>query len=233
MAHEKGWKPLPISLKIFFVIYTISLVFSLLGLWSIYKITQLDDPIVRFQVHAILAIVLLFLLNIVASIILLVALWNRYAWGWKYGILYAGYFILDGVRAIISLPAKMEVVKSQVPAPQPVLEAAYFGALLGTGFNITLSILFLIVIYTKRDYFRGKSVKSILNIKRKIIIRLFLVLLGLIIFLLIVGVILGISMIQESSMTYTCLDGRIVDDADDCESILYKNRDNLIHGTNT
>ena len=58
--------------------------------------------------------------------------------------------------------------------------------------------------------------------RRKLLVLLVLGVLALIIFLFIVGVISGISRIQESSRTYTCLDGRIVDEADDCESILYK-----------
>lgn len=151
MAKEKGWKPLPTSLKILFVLTLISLPFSLIGLSPIAKTGY---PLLGFQIFGAGAI-MLYILSLVAVIIFLMGLWNRYRWTAKYGLAYYGFFLLNGLSGMINIPKQIEQQLSQIPTALPgVKEGMYAGIIISILISISVAIIFMAIIYKKRDYFK-------------------------------------------------------------------------------
>ena len=151
MAKEKGWKPLPTSLKILFVLTLISIPFSLIGLLSIAKTGYL---LLGFQVFGTGAIIL-YILSLAATIIFPIGLWNRYHWTAKYGLAYYGFSLLNTLSGMIPTQKQIEQQLSQLPAALPGLKEAMYASIIITAIiSIAVTIIFLTIIYKKRDYFK-------------------------------------------------------------------------------
>ncbi len=130
MKTEKGWKPIPLSLKVLFVV---------LGLWvlgSVFAIPmrlELGVPFFGFYVYGITASLIVVILDMLAPAAFLVALWNKKSWAVPFAFLYMGVFVANSVVALFTV--------RELLGTMPIIMPALF------------NIIFLIVIYTKRDYF--------------------------------------------------------------------------------
>lgn len=131
IEKEKGWKPIPLSLKILFVLFV---------LWSIGSVFALPMryesglPFMGTFVYGIIASFIVLLLDIVAPITFLFALWNRKSWGVLFAFSYITFFILNSTVAIFTVREQLGLIPILIP----------------TVFNI----IFLIIIYTNRNYFK-------------------------------------------------------------------------------
>jgi len=126
----KGWKPIPLALKILSVV---------LILWAIGAVMNLPNllenglPLFGVFVYGVLAVLVVLLLDIIGPITFLFALWNRTSWGPKWAFTYLGIFILNSAVAFFT-------AREQLGLPQILI-------------STVASIIFFAVIYWKRGYF--------------------------------------------------------------------------------
>ena len=128
---EKGWKSIPLSLKILFVLFV---------LWSIGSVMNISArhefglPFFGLFVYGYVASVIVLLLDVAAPITFLFALWNRKAWGATFALSYIAVFILNGAVAFFT-------VREQLGIPQILIPSI-------------VNVIFFIVIYKTRSYFK-------------------------------------------------------------------------------
>ena len=131
MRIKKGWKPIPMSLKILFVVFVIWSVMTLVVIESAFDIGY---PLFGIIFNGALGVVIALLLNFLAPLIFVYALWNRYSWGAKYAMTYIGFFIINNAVALALL-------QEQFGLPQIL-------------FPLITNIVFFVVIYKTRSYFK-------------------------------------------------------------------------------
>ncbi|WP_142784123.1 hypothetical protein [Changchengzhania lutea] len=131
MNKQTGWKPIPLALKILFVVFI---------LWSIGAVLNLPNlfesglPLFGIFVHGIVASLIVLFLDIIGPIIFLFGLWNRKPWAPVWAFFYIGFFILNNTVAFFTVREQLGLVQILIP--------------------IVASVIFIIVIYTKRSYFK-------------------------------------------------------------------------------
>lgn len=128
---EKGWRPIPFSLKILFV------VFVLWAIGSVFAISERSEsglPFFGVFVYGNVAGLIVLLLDVAAPITFLFALWNRISWAASFALSYIAVFILNGVVAFFT-------VREQLGIPQILIPSI-------------VNIIFFIVIYKTRSYFK-------------------------------------------------------------------------------
>lgn len=131
MGIEKGWKPIPLSLKILFVVFV---------LWSIGSVLNISVryesglPFFGVFVYGIVASLIVILLDVVAPITFLFALWNRKSWAASFALSCIVVFILNGTVAFFT-------VREQLGLPQILIP-------------VIANVIFFIVIYKRRSYLK-------------------------------------------------------------------------------
>lgn len=130
MGIENGWKPIPLSLKILFVVFVLWSIGSVLNISNRY---ELGLPFFGVFVYGIVASLIVLLLDVVAPITFLFALWNRKSWAVSFALSYIIVFILNSTVAFIT-------VRGQLGLPQILIP-------------LVANVIFLIVIYRARGYF--------------------------------------------------------------------------------
>ncbi|TFB10165.1 hypothetical protein E3V55_06455 [Candidatus Marinimicrobia bacterium MT.SAG.3] len=126
---EKGWKPIPLSLKILFV------VFVLWAIGSVFAISERSEsglPFFGMYLYGSYASLIVLLLDVMAPLTFLFALWNRKSWGVSFALTYIAVFILNGVVAYFT-------VREQLGIPQILIPSI-------------VNVIFLLVIYKTRSY---------------------------------------------------------------------------------
>lgn len=131
ISKEKGWKPIPLSLKILFVVFILWSIGTILNITNIY---ESGIPFFGFFVYGFIASLIAIILDLVGPITFLFALWYRKSWATYWAFSYIGIFILNGVVAFFTIREQLGLVQILVP-------------------NIA-SVIFFIVIYRKRGYFK-------------------------------------------------------------------------------
>jgi len=127
---EQGWKPIPLSLKVLFGIFIFWTIGSLLGISGCY---ESGLPFFGVYVHGIIAGVIVVLLDIVAPLTFLFALWNRKSWAPTFALTYISIFILNGVVAFFTFREQLGLIQILIPT--------------------IINIIFLGIIYRSRNYF--------------------------------------------------------------------------------
>ena len=131
MRKEKGWKTIPLSLKILFV---------LLVLWTLGSVLNISNryesglPFLGVFVYGIAAILIVLLLDIAAPITFLFALWNRKSWAASFALSYIAFFILNSVIAFFTFREQLGLMQILIPT--------------------IANVIFFIVIYKTRSYFK-------------------------------------------------------------------------------
>ena len=134
VEREKGWKPIPLPLKILFVV---------LILWTLGSVMNLPNllenglPFLGNFVYGMTAALIVLLLDIVGPVTFLFALWNRKWWAAKWAFAYIGIFIFNTTVALCTVRQELGLPQILVP--------------------IITSSIFLAVIYWKRIYFGQAS----------------------------------------------------------------------------
>ncbi len=131
MLRPKGWKPIPLSLKI------LSIVFILWSIGSIFALPmryELGLPFFGAFVYGITASLIVLLLDIVAPLTFLFALWNRKSWAPSFAFSYIAFFILNGLVALFTVREELGLIPLLIPS--------------------LVNIIFLTIIYHKRGYFK-------------------------------------------------------------------------------
>ena len=130
MKKENGWKPIPLSLKIIFVIFILWSIGSVLGVSTRY---ELGLPFFGVFVYGIVAVLIVLILDIIAPITFLFALWNRKSWAARFALTYITIFILNSIVAIFTFREQLGLLQILIP--------------------LIANIFFFIVIHKKRSYF--------------------------------------------------------------------------------
>lgn len=133
MEKQKGWKPIPLSLKILAVVF---IFWSVMTLITIRFAFDIGYPILGIMFDGVLGLVIAFLLVFLAPLIFVHALWNRYNWGAKFALTYIGFFIINNIFALALL-------REQIGLPQIL-------------FPLIANVVFFAAVYTKRSYFEKK-----------------------------------------------------------------------------
>jgi hypothetical protein len=131
MGRKKGWKPVPLSLKILFVIFILWSVGSVLNAPNLY---ESGLPLFGVFVHGVTAILVVLLLDIVGPMTFLYALWNRKSWATVWALSYISVFILNSIVAFFTVREQLGLMQILIPT--------------------IASVIFFIVIYKKRIYFK-------------------------------------------------------------------------------
>ena len=131
MVKEKGWKPIPLSLKILFVVFILWSIGSVLGISTRY---ESGLPFLGVFVYGIVAIIIVVLLDIIIPITFLFALWNRRSWAASFALSYIAFFILNGIIAFFTFEEQLGLMQILIPT--------------------IANIIFFIVIYRTRSYFK-------------------------------------------------------------------------------
>lgn len=130
VKKEKGWKPIPLPLKILFVVFV---------LWSVGSVMNLPNlfenglPLFGVFVYGITTALIVLLLDIIGPMTFLFALWNRKSWAAKWAFSYIGIFILNSAVSLFTVREELGLPQILVPT--------------------MVSIIFFVVIYWKRNYF--------------------------------------------------------------------------------
>ena len=125
-----GWKPIPLVLKILSVF---------MALWAIGSVMNLPNlmanglPFFGTFIFGTVALCVVLFFDFIGPAIFLFALWTRKHWGPKWATFYIGLFVLNGIVALVTVKAELGLAQILIP-------------------NV-ISLIFLAVIYWKRDYF--------------------------------------------------------------------------------
>ena len=130
-TRKKGWKPIPPPLKILFVVFILWLVGSVMNLPNL---LENGLPLFGTLVYGMTAALIVLLLDIIGPVIFLFALWNRKSWAAKWAFAYTGVFILNSTVALLTVREELGLPQLLVPT--------------------IASLIFLAVIFWKRNYFR-------------------------------------------------------------------------------
>lgn len=128
--EKNGWKPIPLSLKILFVVFILWAIGAVLNAPNLF---ESGLPLLGVFIYGVPAILVVLLLDIIGPLVFLIALWSRKVWAAKWAFLYIGIFILNGVVAFFT-------VREVLGLPQILIPTI-------------ASIIFFIVIYRERNYF--------------------------------------------------------------------------------
>ena len=131
MKKEKGWKPIPLLLKILFVVF---ILWSIGSIFAIPMRYESGLPFLGVFVYGIVASLIVLILDVMAPITFLFALWNRKIWAASFALSYIVIFILNSIITIFTVREQLGLMPILIP----------------TVFNI----IFLIVIYNNRNYFK-------------------------------------------------------------------------------
>lgn len=131
LARPKGWKPVPLPLKALFVLFILWTVGAVMNLPNLYANGL---PLFGTFVFGMTATLIVLLLDVVGPVIFLFALWTRKPWAPTWAFTYIGVFILNSVVALFTVRDKLGLPQILVPA--------------------LASLVFLAVIFWKRNYFR-------------------------------------------------------------------------------
>ena len=142
MYHHKGFSALPLSLKFIFIVMTLGMLSSM---FYFSYISENGYPLLWFTLLGMNAIVSLIILNILLTALLLFGMWNRSPWTWEYGIIYFGFFVINGIISFITLLNGIDFT----PSMHTGIWVNIFAILFGT----ILNLVFLVIMYKKRFYF--------------------------------------------------------------------------------
>jgi hypothetical protein len=132
VSVSTGWQPVPLPLKI------LSIVFLLWAIGAVLNLPNLVSngmPVMGVFIYGPTAAVLPILLDFVGPGVFLFALWHRKTWAPIWALSYIGLFIVNNLVALFTLR-----------------EVLGLPAILGP---TAVAVVFLVVIYWQRDYFRS------------------------------------------------------------------------------
>jgi len=130
-TNDTGWTPIPLPLKILFVVLVLWIVGAVMNLPNL---MENGLPLFGNFVFGMSAAFIVLLLDILGPSIFLFALWTRKSWAVIWAFAYIGIFILNNMVALFT-------VRAELGLPQ-ILGPTIAG------------LVFLVVIFWKRSYFK-------------------------------------------------------------------------------
>lgn len=125
----KGWKSLPISLKILSIVL---LLWAVMSVAVLVMMPEREIGFFGFMLTGTAAAVVVLLLDFISPLLFLYAMWKKLKWGANFGMLYNGIFILNSIVALFTF---REVFGNAIYFP------------------LIASTIFFYIIYRERNYF--------------------------------------------------------------------------------
>jgi len=130
MKKQTGWKPIPLSLKIIFVVFILWSIGSIVNLQNLLK---LGLPFFGVFVYGITASIIVLLLDIVGPMTFLFGLWNRKSWAVPFALSYIAFFTLNATVAFFTVREQLGLMQILIP--------------------LLANVIFFTIIYRSRSYF--------------------------------------------------------------------------------
>jgi hypothetical protein len=150
---EKGWKPMPLGLKITFILF----ILSIFGFFMSFKSSFATGMMFFGAVIAgVPGVILSVILTGIGSFILLWALWNRPKWGWVYILSYFSYLLLNLLFSWINMSSIITRILATTSIPLAIPDAYSTISLVYSitfAFSMIFYIVFFILIYKQKPYF--------------------------------------------------------------------------------
>ena len=167
MQMETGWKPMPVIIKIFWIIMIVDAFFAIFSIFSVYSA---GFDLVGIPFYGLPAVNIVFFLNLVLPILLIIGIYKRYRFVW---IAIAVYFVFVAVNSLMTIPlidtkiaqfaeGMSDTIGQMGEALfyQTMHLAILFSLILSAGFNLAITIIFLV----KRNYFmKAKEISETNN----------------------------------------------------------------------
>lgn len=155
MERTMGWKPLPLVLKIIWVLQLLGVTFSISAVFSA---ASVGFTIFGITVYGLWAANLMFLFNLVLPVVLLTAMWRRLHWTWIFGL---GLYVLtlinelfifhDFGQTVLLISEGLPESYRSLPGFLGLVEGSLtVGVILGAALDIFFGVMFIV----KRSYFR-------------------------------------------------------------------------------
>ncbi len=152
----KGWKPMPVILKIIWILLIVEAFFAILTIASVYG-NGFD--FMGFSLYGMLALDIFFVAKIALPVVLIIGMHQRYGWIWIVAVAYYFLFAVNGFASISNLGEMQNKILEQMPEiPEGITEEMYYriiqwaliiSMVMGSLFNIAIVIL----VFIKRKYF--------------------------------------------------------------------------------
>ena len=130
--EAKGWKPIPLPLRILVVVMAVWTIGSAMNLLNL---MENGLPLFGRFVFGWSALIVVLTLDFVGPLTFIYALWQRKRWTVGWAFLYLGVFIGNGLIALFTVREQMGIPQILVPT--------------------ILALGFLTVIFWQRNYFAG------------------------------------------------------------------------------
>ncbi|MBW3013089.1 hypothetical protein KY325_00250 [Candidatus Woesearchaeota archaeon] len=153
--RKHGWEPMPATLKVLFVLFIISAASSALSVMSIY---MTGYPIFGYLATGYLALVLLLVINTFCIALLAYATWKRYTWTFIYAACLFVFFIANSLLSLTNVAGRVSALSKLIPAGagmMPSMQSMMYNAIIiGVITGVAINIVFLALMYWKRNYFK-------------------------------------------------------------------------------
>ncbi|MEM7366205.1 MAG: hypothetical protein AAF525_19490 [Pseudomonadota bacterium] len=107
-----GWKPIPVPLKVLFVVYILWMLGTVMNLPNLYTNGL---PLLGTFINGIPAVAFATLLDFVGPVVFLVALWLRKSWAPVWAYAYLGIFITNTAVALLTVSDTLGLPQILVP----------------------------------------------------------------------------------------------------------------------
>jgi hypothetical protein len=155
MNRPTGWKPLPIVLKIIWILLLIGAVSSIMGVFSAPKV---GFTFLGFDLYGKWAANAMFFSSILLPVLLLIAMMRRFRWTWIYGVGMYVLVIVNGLMSIKTLDKTVEIFMQLLPdfyleLVPDIYSVVYNSAIAGVILGALIDVFFLVMFIIKRKYF--------------------------------------------------------------------------------
>lgn len=155
MELKKGWAPLPVMLKIIWILLLIGVVFSIPALFTA---SAAGYTLFGKTVYGLWAANLMFLVNLLLPIFLIIAMMKRYTWTWIYGVGLYLVMIANELLMLSTISEVVSVVLNELPEEYfdilpNIPEIVHASVVAGIIFGALTDLFFLLVFVLTRKYF--------------------------------------------------------------------------------
>jgi len=159
MERHTGWKPLPILLKIIWVLLLVGVVFSIPALFTA---PAAGYSLFGYNVFGLWAANLMFLVNVIMPVLLIIAMMKRYSWTWIYGCGLYLFMILNELFMLKGLDQMVDLILAGLPEEYfeivPDIRGLVYGsAIAGVIIGVLADVFFMLMFFIKRNYFIRKD----------------------------------------------------------------------------
>jgi hypothetical protein len=153
-----GWKPMPVILKIIWILTLVGAVLSILVIFSVYNS---GFEIMGFTVYGLWAVNMQFFLELAIPVLILVAMIKRWKWAWILGAGYFLFFAVNAIAGINELDLKLNMALAEMPElpevpgmdEERMHSLLYWSAVTGLILGAVVDLLCMLAFILKRNYF--------------------------------------------------------------------------------